>query len=535
MADRRDATVLVSPGYEDIPGRPGPPRFWARQRTRTAVVAFAACLLALAGAAMIPQNAGLGVLAAGGAAGIGLTILNRPILAISVLLIADYFRIALKNPALPAELYLFAFAALIAGSVLAIMRRIKTAPDFRGVEGAMMLYIVYSIASGVVPHTYPASGASQGQDFTWNFIITSTVIPFMLYVVGRFVIDRESAVRTFMWVVIGLFVHAIWVSICQFAAPQLVWPRYILDIESDSGWADRAVGVFSQPVANGLILVIGFAFAIHLASQRNTPMWQRVLLYSLSTVSLYAIFLTRTRAVWLIFGLLLVVGVVMFRRSRVYYSAVLAAIAVVIIANWSSFTGSDRSAGGVGSSHEVDDRLNMIATAWWAIKEKPIFGWGITRFDQVNTYHHLQWSPSVDWIRGYGIVSHFNDIGIAAELGIVGLLLWWAVLALLVRRLIQTIRTLPREGTCGRDLAVLALVCIGMWVVTGFTADLRFFDFAGFVVLLLAGVAVGFADRMEIAADPAADHPVTEDDDWEYIRMLEAELDSGRSHEVPAR
>lgn len=527
MADRREVAVL-----DPVVG-PRPTPFWARPRTRTATVAFAACVLVLAGASLIPQHAGLGILAAGGAAALGFTMLNRPVLAVGVLLVADYFRMAIKSPALPMELYLFAFGMVVAGSVIAIMRRLKSAPDLGSIEGAMALYVMYSIASGIVPHVYPPSGSEQGEDFTWNFILTSTVIPFALYIVGRFVFDRESAVRAFMWFVTGLFGYSILVSILQFSAPQFVWPRYILDIDPESGWADRAVGVFSQPVHNGLVLVIGFGVAVHMASQRSTPMWQRVFLYLLSTVSLYAIFLTRTRAVWLVFGILLIAGVLLFRRSRWYYGSVLGVIAAVIIVNWASFTSEDRTAGGVGSSHEVDDRLNMIATAFWAIRQKPVFGWGIGRFDQVNTYHHMQWSPSVDWIRGYGIVSHFNDLGIAAELGIIGLLLWWAVLFLLARRLWQTVRMLPRDGLCGRDLAVLALVVAVMWVVTGFTADLRFFDFAAFLVLLLCGVAVGFADRMQIVTVPEPEPAV--DNDWEYIRMLEAELDNGRSHEVPAR
>ena len=67
------------------------------------------------------------------------------------------------------------------------------------------------------------------------------------------------------------------------------------------------------------------------------------------------------------------------------------------------------------------DRLNSIQTAFWAFAQKPIEGWGIARFQVVNTYHHQQWSADIPWIGGYGIVSHENELGILAELGVIGL------------------------------------------------------------------------------------------------------------------
>ena len=210
-----------------------------------------------------------------------------------------------------------------------------------------------------------------------------------------------------------------------------------------------------------------------------------------------AIYMTKTRAVWLAFGISIVLGALFWRGTRRGFIVVLAAGAVFIGANWATFTSSNRDAGGVGSSNEVQDRLNAIATSFWAIEQKPILGWGIARFAEVNAHHHKQWEPSSTFQRGYGIASHENELGIATELGLVGLALWLAALVLLLAALLKAMIRLPRDGLTGRGLGWLALTVFVTWVVTGFTADLRYFDFANLITFALIGATVGAAAALD--------------------------------------
>ena len=103
------------------------------------------------------------------------------------------------------------------------------------------------------------------------------------------------------------------VSICQFYAPSLVWPRYIVDAP---GWPGRANGVFNQPVANGMVLIVGFVIAIMLASDRGEPAWRRALLWLYVLTSTLAIYLTHTRAIYLAFVLVLILGVILAPGAR---------------------------------------------------------------------------------------------------------------------------------------------------------------------------------------------------------------------------
>ncbi|MHA6795995.1 O-antigen ligase family protein [Pseudonocardia bannensis] len=481
-----------------------------------------AALVAVGAAGALPGalGPGIGIAALGFGAAVVFYALNRPVLAIALLLIATFLRQALKNPALPAEPAFFAMALVLAAGAIAVTRRVNQAPQLGAIECAMAMYIVWNIGSAIAPHQYSTDGSLTigERSSIYHFILTGIVMPFVCYVVGRFVFDRQSAVRSLLWVVMGCYAYSTWVSIAQFAAPALVWPRYILEFPEDASWAHRAVGVFSQPVVNGLMLVIGFALAVHLAYQPDTRRWQRVLLGGLVLSSLGAIYLTYTRVVWLGFALFVVLAAVFLRRSRPIYIGIITAMVLGVAANWATFTSEDRSSGGVGSGYEVEDRLNMIATAFWAIGERPVLGWGIGRFSQVNTYHHQQWSQDVDWIRGYGIVSHFTELGIFAELGVIGLALWLTVNALLVRGLWQAARTLPDEGVAGRELAVIVSILFGVWVLTGFTADLRFFEFIAMLLMLLVGIVVGAAQRLVLTERLPMVPEQQSDDDLLYLR-----------------
>lgn len=464
---------------------------------RVTGVLLAATILVAAAAVVIPGTVGpgLGILAVGVGVALVLSGLNSPVLAMVLLLVTLFFRQAFKIEALPAEPFLFAFAGVLGAGAIALTRRTSHAPQFGPVEAAMALFIIWCIGSALIPHTYPEDDGSP----SYYFIITSTLIPFTLYVIGRVVFERERAVRVLLGTVVGFFAYSILVSIMQFHAPSLVWPQYIVQFPDGDAWSDRAVGIFANPVENGFMLVVGFLVSLHLARQDGARIAARIGLYLLCFVSLYAIYLTHTRIVWLIFGLALMVGTTLLPRMRVICLPIMVVTTAAVAVNWASFVSDDRDAGGVTSSHEIDDRLNMIATAWWALGEHPVLGWGIGRFISVNTYHHQQWSQDVPWFRGYGIVSHFNELGIATELGLIGLVLWLAILFLLSRSVLRAVRTLPREGVAGRDLAVLAAVVFFFWIITGLTVDLRYLGFMSALVMLLVGVVVGAADRQQLA------------------------------------
>ncbi|WP_216870825.1 O-antigen ligase family protein [Modestobacter excelsi] len=437
--------------------------------------------------------------------------LRSPIVACTYLLVTTFFRLAVPSGTLPVDPFILAFAGVIASIWLwsRPWERRLTDVHVDLLTCAIGLYIAWNLLSMVTPHALPAGDERDPQAFSvLRFVLIGTAMPLTMFLVGRRLFVTERAIRVLLWSVLAAAAYSAAVSVLQFAAPQVVWPRYIGENPS---WPDRAVGVFNQPVVNGLVLVVGFLVGVLIACNDGERPALRALAGVVAVASVYAVYLTHTRVAWLAFGLVVLCGVGAARGFRSVFVLVGAAIVGAVLANWSTFTSADRDAGGVGSPDEIQDRLNNIATSLWAFPREPISGWGIGRFTAVNTYHHQQWSPAVPWQRGFGIASHLDSLGILVELGIIGLALWLAIFVLVYTRLVRATRRLPADGMYGRALGLTALFCLVAQTVTGLTVDLRFFDFPNIMVMVLAGAVIGHQQQQAHLAEPrsSADGPAT--------------------------
>lgn len=476
-----------------------------------AIVLFAAAIVVVPGTV----GPGLGIAAVGVGVALVLSGLNSPTVAIVLLVVTLFLRRGLKIEALPVEPYLFAFAGVLGAAGVALSRQRSRAPQFGAVEGLMALFVLWCIISAVVPHPYPASDQNPAH----YFILLGVFVPFVLYVVGRAVIDNERTIRVLLWTILGVWSYSVLHSILQFHAKPLAWPATYAGFTESASWSNRALGVFGNPVENGFILTVGFVLALYLARTPSTRPLPRAFLYAMATLSLYSIYLTRTRAVYLVFGLALVAAALIVPRVRRICVSIIGGTVVGGIAYAPILLTSDRNSGGLLSSYEIQDRLNMIATALWAIPQKPIAGWGIARFDSVNTYNHKQWSQAVPWFRGYGIEAHLLELGIATELGLVGLALWIPLLVLVFRRMRTAVRLAPvgRDLLVGRELVALLSAIGVLWSVVGLTVDLRFLPFANSLAWLLMGVAVGTAERAPTDEAPAVPAMIDGDGDESFL------------------
>lgn len=406
---------------------------------------------------------------------VGATLLD-PAVALVVLLTVCLVREGLHSATdAPLSGGLLATAAL--GLALAVTRRQLRTPRPGLLEGLMGLYLLVNLLSLAAPHDLPALGPALTPYPVLTFLVTGVALPFGMYVLGRALGSSERLVQVVLWWLVAATAYSGATAWMQFHGPQaLVWPRFIVE---SPGWSSRAVGAFNQPVTNGVLLIVGLLTCLWLGSRRCLSRWQRWLVHVVAAGAVYGIYATHTRAIWLAAVIVLAVAPVLspaFRRGAIL---VLGLAGLGIVVRWTDFTSADRAAGGVGSSTEIADRLNMFATGVHAFVEKPILGWGLARFPTVNRLHHEQWSNAVDWKRGFGIASHQTELGVLVELGLVGLAAWLAVLVLLIRRVLRARRGPGRSRDGLGDLALLALISL---VVTSLTVDVRFLDFAGALI-----------------------------------------------------
>jgi O-antigen ligase len=469
-------------------------------------------VLAMSAALLVGSQSGLMLVAGVAALVLGLCALARPVLATILLLVTLFMRFPIRSQiTLPVELFFVVFAGLLIATALWMDRTPTRLRGIGAVEWAMALYLMWNVYSMLAPHEYPAGNPLSFSSYSVpRSIVVATVIPFGMYVVGRYVFERTSAVRALLWVIMTLAAYAAAVSIMPFVGlSDWVWPRYIVEISkpeqgarSELEWVGRALGIFDQPVANGMVLALCFAIAMLLVSRRDEPTWRRCVAFVIAVACGCGVYLTHTRAAWLGAAAVLIIGAILAKGFRRGFVAALGLVITVVLTNWSTFSSDDRAKGGVASSGEVSARLNVNETALWAAARKPIEGWGIGRFQYVNFHHHQQWSQSVPWIDGYGLVAHENELGILAELGAIGLMAWICVLVLIAHRLWKAYQTLPDHDLCGKPLAVIAIMAMVILVCTGFTVDLRYFDFPTALIFLLAGITAGWSDRNQRANTP---------------------------------
>jgi O-antigen ligase len=449
---------------------------------------------------------------------LGAMVLRSPPFATIILIIAMGLRNATPH-VLPIDLFWVVFAGAVGAWVLWMDRNPDRPRGMDAIEWAMVLYMAWNVYSKISPHEYIATQQvtwGSGRIVTavptdvWRLILIQMALPLLLYKVGRHAFDRAAVVRALLWTILILAAYSAAMSIMQFTGPtELVWPRYIVE---DTVWPDRASGVFRQPNVNGWLLALGLAIAMLLLSRRSEPTWRRWFAFVVAIACGCGIYLTHTRVAWLSGVVVLIIGALLARGYRKGFIVAICLVASAVAVNWSAFASTDRKAGGVGSVNEVQDRLNANQTALWAFTRKPFAGWGIGRFQAVNTYHHQQWAPDVPWIRGYGAAAHETELGILVEVGVIGFALYVCMLVLVIRRLWTAYRTLPDHDLCGKPLAVTAIMAIATLICTGSAVDLRLFDFPMLPIFLLAGITVSWSARYQPSQTAAAGHiaePVT--------------------------
>jgi O-antigen ligase len=473
-------------------GRPAPigqelRRFAAGVAFVVGVLVFVQLVARFSAGSESPVAAGTLVLGLGLAAAVVYGVAKDSSVGLLVWLLASLFTVIAAGTGPPLDQ--LAFMALAGGWFLSVVTGRRPLRSFGLTEGLMIAFLVLSVASGFAPHQL----GDGGEELQWTtLVLNGAFFPFALFVIARQTVGDRRAVKSFLWFLVWLGLYLTVTAIFYKLGPQqLVFPRAIADEELGIN-PERARGPLLNSAADGTVLVIAFIAAMYLGVQRG--MRFRRFALGAALVMPIGIFYSQTRAVWLAAGLSVVLGAMLARGFRRWYLAVLGGALAVIAINWQKFLSADRQQGGVTSVSEIDSRLNDIATAFWAIGERPVFGWGIGRFPEVNTVYHRAWGD-LDWNLGYGFLGHNTHLTIASELGLVGALLWASVIIAIGVTSARAWRHLPRTGLISKGL-VFSFWCAGLtWLINSSVIDMRLFSFVSGLAFVWAGIIAGLGDR----------------------------------------
>lgn len=388
-----------------------------------------------------------------------------------------------------------AFAALAAGWFIQVVTGTQTLKRFGLTEAALVLFLLVHVISAVAPHSLPETASLPAQ----TLIIDGVFLPLAAYVIGRQALADTRSIRALMWFLVWLGLYMAVICLMQrFGGRSLVFPRQIVDASLGVN-PERSRGPLLNSAADGIIMDFSLAAALFMGQLREVR--HRWIALVTAVLLPLGIFTTQTRAIYLGAAVVVLGGVMFARGYRRWYAYLLAAAVAVIAVNYQTFLSSDRTQGGVTSAGEVESRLNDWATAIWAFEHKPAFGWGIARFPEVNTTYHQAW-PGVDWQLGWGYLSHNTHLAFAAELGMVGVLIWVAVLGSIVGRSVAAWRKLPSRGLVSRGLVLAFWFSFVAWLLNAAVIDVRLFIAINAIIFTWAGMLAGLADcsREELEA-----------------------------------
>jgi O-antigen ligase len=313
--------------------------------------------------------------------------------------------------------------------------------------------------------------------FYTNLVHSGVLIGVVAYYFCAFGPIQRLSSRSLAAVLLGSCSVTALMGVVEHYTSWNLWGQYQIDDPP------RIVTTLSSPGMVGAFLGTGLVLATAILVWDGPRSLRRLAIVTL-VLTLPALLFTYTRGAILPAVAVAAVLVAAKPRARLVGAGVAVVLGVLLVANWSSLTGSstyqERAPTNV---YNISTRL-LIATASLELaKERPVLGTGYGTFDEAKTNLTFD-TGSLPWDALYGYTSHNTYLTILVELGAVGLALFvlpW--LAVGVGALRQMRR---RDPTNWLTLGLLGSIVV--IALTALSTDLRFFSFVPALIWILVGL-----------------------------------------------
>jgi O-antigen ligase len=253
------------------------------------------------------------------------------------------------------------------------------------------------------------------------------------------------------------------------------------------------------------LLVSGIVLAVALVSIRSLSPRIRVLALVAVLVMLVGLIDTVSRSGMVGLGAALVAGIVFAGRGRRFvFVAISAAIALSVVAYYVSVA-SPAARARITTVQGGSGRTDIWAVGWRMVKAHPITGIGVGNFPDTTIDYLLQ-PGSLDsslFIVDKPQVAHNIYLETLAETGVIGLVLFFGIVAFLMRCALKAARIFAQAGDRPMDIISRAMVVatVGVLATDFFISD----QYSKSLWLQLAlGPALLAVAKREAAARPGA-------------------------------
>jgi putative inorganic carbon (HCO3(-)) transporter len=291
---------------------------------------------------------------------------------------------------------------------------------FRSQHVVMIVLSVYALLSSLIAGTLLS--AAEGH---YALLDRLSITGFVLFTVAPLVFHDRRTRNIFLVVVVATGAYLGLVSLLEgLGAKDLAWPGYI---------SDPNVGIHIERARGPMVEGAGFGLALFecaVAGVVAYRVWEtrsaKVVAAIVTGMCLAGTLFTLTRAVWIGVVLGLAAASVVsreWRRRLIPVAGLLAVVLLVVVSMSPDIQASleDRST----NERAIWDRINLADAGVRAVQENPVFGVGWRNFVQEGD-EYFRLLPNIPQT-GTGIDIHNAVLSTAAELGLVGALLWLAV------------------------------------------------------------------------------------------------------------
>lgn len=326
----------------------------------------------------------------------------------------------------------------------------------RPVHWLLFVLLVYATGSALF------AGTLRQHNAFYALVDRLGITNFLLFFVAPAVFRTSDQRRILLGTLVGVAAYLGVTSLAEGVnANTFVVPKYILD-PSLGIHHERARGPFLEAAANGLALYFS-AVACFVAVRVWTGRRARIFAAGVGAVCLVGILFTLTRQAWVAAVAATLVTLASIGGLRRLVIPVSLFGGILVVAALTFVPGLQKKVDNrAASTRPVWDRLNSNEAAVRMVEAKPLFGFGWGRFSRdVGPYYRQAADRPLTTVGAIHSVALSN----AAELGLVGALLWaaalcWAVGGSLVRRG-------PPEGEAWR-IGLLAITLCWL-IVSNFT------------------------------------------------------------------
>jgi O-antigen ligase len=222
---------------------------------------------------------------------------------------------------------------------------------------------------------------------------------------------------------------------------------------------NRLAGTIGDPNQLASVLVVGFILALALAAASRRSSAIRLACLGAATITLMGIFLTVSRGGLVALGAAMLATVLVARGRRLPASMLALLVAVIAIGYF--FVVVPAAGNRLLEADGGSGRTDIWKVGWRMVEAEPITGVGAGNFP-VSSIHYLLVEPGALQQDKYVVddphVAHNIYLGLLAELGIVGLCLFLAIVGASLRTAALAAQGFARSGDREMELLTRAVI-----------------------------------------------------------------------------